>query len=181
MKRAGRVLVVDIYSAVVLEATGRETIPQSWWDDVRLYVPYRQRLKIKEERLFDELKRHSANRVFPEDLPAIGNRAVVLFRPPLMSDRGIGSMLDGARLTYSMWEGYLEHDGSKRVIAWLDANGIAWETIHTSGHAPVRDLKRLAAALSARRLVPIHSFETASFGEYFENVERQEDGVWWTV
>ena len=180
-KRAGRMLVVDLYSAVVLEATGRDTIPQSWWDDVRLYVPFRQRLKIKEERLFDEMKRHSANRVFPEDLPEIGNRAVVLFRPPLMSDRGIGSVLDGARLTYSMWEGYLEDDSSIRVVAWLDANGIPWETIHTSGHASVEDLKRLAAALSARRLVPIHSFETASFGEYFENVERQEDGIWWTV
>ena len=169
------------YSAVVLEATGRRTIPQSWWDDVRLYVPLRQRVKVKEERLFDELKRHSANRVFPGDLSVIGYRAVVLFRPPLMSDAGIGSLLDGAQLTYSMWEGYLEQEGSRRVVAWLDANGIPWETIHTSGHAPVRDLQRLAAALSPRRLVPIHSFETAKFGEYFDNVERQEDGAWWAV
>ena len=35
-KRTGRLLVIDVYAAVVLEATGRATIPQSWWDDVRL-------------------------------------------------------------------------------------------------------------------------------------------------
>ena len=67
------------------------------------------------------------------------------------------------------------------MLAWLEANGIPWETIHTSGHAPVRDLKRLAAALVPCRLVPIHSFETARFADYFANVERQEDGVWWTM
>ena len=38
-KRTGRVLVVDLYAAVVLRATGRDTIPQSYWDDVRVYVP----------------------------------------------------------------------------------------------------------------------------------------------
>lgn len=98
-----------------------------------------------------------------------------------MRDRGVGAALDGARLTYSMWQGYLEQDSSRRVLAWLDANGITFGTVHTSGHAPVRDLKRLASALAPTRLVPIHSFETARFGEYFSNVERQEDGVWWTV
>ena len=35
-KRTGRVLLIDLYTAVVLEATGRDTIPQSDWVDVRL-------------------------------------------------------------------------------------------------------------------------------------------------
>ena len=32
-------LLIDLYTAVVLEATGRDSIPQSDWDDVRLYIP----------------------------------------------------------------------------------------------------------------------------------------------
>ena len=56
---------------------------------------------------------------------------------------------------------------------------IPWRTIHTSGHASVRDLKRLATALAPRALVPIHSFETGRFGEFFENVVQREDGEWW--
>ena len=180
-KRTGRVLVIDLYTAVVLEATGRSSIPQSWWDDVRLYIPHSQRVHIKRNELFDELKRHSANRVFPEQLQALGHRAVMLFRPHMMWDHGVGEALDGARLSYSMWGGYLQQDASRRVLDWLGANDIPYSQIHTSGHASVPDLQRLAAALAPRRLVPIHSFETARFGEFFANVDRQEDGVWWAV
>ena len=180
-KRAERRLLIDLYTAVVLEATGRSTIPQSHWGDVGLYVPFRQRLHVKEHKLFGDLRRHSANRVYPEDLAALGERSVMLFRPHFMQDHGVSTVLAEARLTYSMWPGYLKHEGSRRVLDWLRANTIGFETIHTSGHASVRDLQRLAAALSPGRLVPIHSFETARFGEYFENVDRKEDGVWWTV
>ena len=180
-KRAGRWLLIDLYTAVVLEATGKRTIPQSHWEDVGLYLPFRQRLHVKEHRLFGDLRRHSANRLYSEDLQAQRLRSVMLFRPHFMQDRGVSTVLDEARLTYSMWPGYLEHGVSRRVLDWLEANAIPFETIHTSGHASVGDLQRLATALSPRRLVPIHSFETARFGEYFENVDRKEDGVWWTV
>lgn len=180
-KRTGRLLVIDLYTAVVLEATGRGTIPQSSWDDVRLYVPHGQRVHVKEHRLFGDLDRHSGNRVYPEDLARIRDKAVVLFRPLLMRDHGIAGVLDGARLTYSMWRGYLEHESSRRVLAWLNANGVPWGSIHTSGHASVRDLQRLSKALAPHRLVPIHSFETGQFAEHFANVHRQEDGLWWEV
>ena len=68
-KRTGRVLLIDLYTAVVLEATGRDTIPQSDWDGVKLYIPHSQRVHIKKNALFDDLTRHKANRIIPEDLP----------------------------------------------------------------------------------------------------------------
>ena len=180
-KRTGRVLVIDLYTAVVLEATGRNSIPQSDWDEVRLYTPHRQRVQIKENALFGDLDQHKANRIFPEDVPGLANRAVMLFRPMMMSDNGMKAVLDGARLSYSMWQGYLRDDSTKKVRDWLDERGIPLESIHTSGHASVADLKRFAGAITPRRLVPIHSFETGRFGEFFDNVHRQEDGVWWEV
>ena len=103
----------------------------------------------------------------------------MLFRPPMMRDEGVGFALDGAGFTYSMWGGYLTDAYGRRVIDWLEKHGIPWQAIHTSGHASVLDLKRFAAALAPRRLVPIHSFETGRFGEFFDNVVRKEDGVWW--
>ena len=180
-KRTGRVLLVDLYTAVILAATGRNTIPQSDWDGVRLYTPKRQRGFIKEHGLFADLKRHSSNRVFPEQLAGLKDRAVMLFRPLMMSDNGVKLVLEGAKLSYSMWQGYLRHDSTKRVRNWLDERGIPLKVVHTSGHASVADLKRFAGALAPRRLVPIHSFETGRFGEFFDNVHRQEDMVWWEV
>lgn len=180
-KRSGRVLVVDLYTAVVLEATGRDSIPQSDWPEVGVYTPYRQRRLIKERELFADLGRHGTNRIFPEALPGLKGRAVMLFRPMTMYDRGVKNVLDGAKLTYSMWQGYLKDETGRKVTKWLEDNDIPLQTIHTSGHASVADLRRFASALAPRRLVPIHSFETARFGEFFDNVAQQEDGVWWDV
>ena len=180
-KRSGRVLVVDLYTAVVLEATGRDSIPQSDWPEVRVYTPDGQRRLIKERELFTDLGRHGANRIFPEALPGLKGRAVMLFRPMTMWDRGVKNVLDGAGFTYSMWQGYLKDETGRKVTKWLRDNDIPLRTIHTSGHASVADLRRFASALAPRRLVPIHSFETARFGEFFDNVAQQEDGVWWDV
>ena len=80
-----------------------------------------------------------------------------------------------------MWKGYLKEESTRRVTGWLEEKGIPWQVLHTSGHASVADLQRFAAAIAPRRLVPIHSFETARFVEFFDNVDRQEDGVWWEV
>ena len=180
-KRTGRLLLIDLYTAVVLEATGRDTIPQSHWPEVRLYIPQRQRVLIKENGLFADLEQHSPNRVFPEDLPGLAERAVMLFRPLAMSDRGVQSVLEGTGFTYSMWEGYLKEDYSRRVLDWLDRHGIDWQSIHTSGHAAAADLQRFAAALAPRALVPIHSFEPGRFPELFDNVVPRRDGEWWNV
>ena len=131
-KQADRVLIVDLYVAVVLEATGRASIPQAAWPNVRLYIPQRQRVHIKDKKLFGDLDRHSANRIFSEQLPGLKDRAVMLLRPFMIHDSGVGSVLDGAGFTYSMWKGYLKDETARRVVAWLDKHGIPWQTIHTS-------------------------------------------------
>ena len=180
-KRTGRVLLIDLYTAVVLEATGRDRIPQANWDEVSVYIPHAQRVAIKNRGLFADRDRHNANRVFDEALPGIAKRAVMLFRPPTMGDYGVQRVLDGAGFTYSMWEGYLRERSSLKVLNWLEQHGIPQRTIHTSGHASVADLKRFAAALGPQTLVPIHSFETPRFGEFFDNVVHKKDGEWWGV
>ena len=180
-KRAGRVLVIDLYTAVILEATGNNNIPKSGWGEVKIYIPQRQRVHIKKNELFNDLERHNVDRVFPQQLPRLGSRAVMLFRPMMMTDKGVKSILDGAALSYSMWEGYLKMESTRRARTWIEENNIPMQVIHTSGHASVSDLKRFAAALAPRRLVPIHSFETGRFAEFFDNVVQQEDGIWWEV
>ena len=182
-------LLIDLYTAVVLEATGRDTIPQSDWDGVRLYIPQSQRVHIKKNALFDDLARHKANRIFAEDLPDLRKRAVMLFRPMMMRDRGASAALEGAGLTYSMWEGYLKEKSVQRVVTWLKERDIPWQVIHTSGHASAVDLQRFAAALTrparscpstrSRRAVspsssPMSSRRRTAFGGRFEESKSQE-------
>lgn len=80
------------------------------------------------------------NRIFPEDLPGLSGRAEMLFRLMLMGDWEVQSVLDGPRLTYSMWQGYLKVERSRKARKWMEASSIPLESIHTSGHASVADL-----------------------------------------
>lgn len=80
-----------------------------------------------------------------------------------------------------MWGGHLDQEYTRGIVQSLERRGVSWGSIHTSGHAAVRDLQPFARALEPRTLVPIHSFETARFAEFFGNVAQKEDGVWWEV
>jgi len=51
-KRTGKTLVIDLYAAAILEATGNDSIPQSSWPSVALYVPESQRRLIKRNKWF---------------------------------------------------------------------------------------------------------------------------------
>jgi len=88
----------------------------------------------------------------------------------------MGRCLEGANLIYSLWPYYLKDECFQWFQDWLEKHQIPLTHCHTSGHAPVADLKRLAKAISAKRLVPIHSFEPDSYPNFFENVELKNNG-----
>ncbi len=57
-KRTGRTLILDLYAAAVLAATGNPRIPQSNWSGVAVFVPHHQRVQIKRTGRFDLLTAH---------------------------------------------------------------------------------------------------------------------------
>lgn len=179
-KRTGRTLIIDLYAAEILRATGNPNIPQSHWPDVALYVPHYQRVQIKRSGRFDLLDLHDRNRLYPEALAAIASRASFLFRPAMLRDLGKADCLSGALAIWSQWDGYLKVDRGVMLLAELSARGIPLVHLHTSGHASIRDLRRLAEAVAPRRLVPIHTFEAQRYPELFgSNVDIKPDGEWW--
>lgn len=179
-KRSGRRMVIDLYAAAILEATGKpETIPQSSWPEVALFVPNPQRAKVVPNQWGDLLTHHSTNRIYPEHLRRNPGGFVMLFRHHLMVELALDRCLSGARYIYSMWEGYKERESHGQIRSWLERHGIPELDIHCSGHATIADLKRLATAINPRRLVPIHSFMPERYPELFEHVEPHPDGEWW--
>ena len=157
-KRTGRKLIIDLYIAAILEATGNVNLPQSDWSDVALYVPQAQRVQIKENTWFDLLKRHSANRIFIENLKKVSNKSTLLFRPLHRFDLERGECLSAAVFIYSQWEGYWEQGVYDMLKDWLVRHSIPRHSIHTSGHASPGELKKLVSAINPRSVVPIHSF-----------------------
>jgi len=190
-KQTGRTLVIDLYASAVLEATGNLKLPQSSWDGVALFMPKSQRIKVKNNRWFGLLRRHSKNRIFimghpkkkqwPKDLIQKNpEKYVLLFRPLHIGDLEQGNCLAGASYIYSQWEGYRERKDFDEVNAFLKRHGIKDHHIHTSGHASPADLQNFVTALKPKKVVPIHSFEPERYKELFENVEIHKDGESWT-
>lgn len=180
-KQTGRTLVIDLYTAVILEATENKNLPQSDWPEIALFIPQSQRVQIKNNKWFDLLKRHSKNRIFIEGLHEIAAKSVLLFRPLHIRDLERANCLNGAVYVYSQWEGYWEDDSYSALRKWLTKQNIPKISIHTSGHASPADLKRFAAALRPGKVVPIHTFMPERYLVLFENVDFHNDGKWWEV
>lgn len=180
-KRADRTLIIDLYTAAILEATGSSKIPQSFWPHMALFVPQRQRVQILKNASFDLLKKHAQHRIYADGLRGMAHQAVLLFRPLHMRDLEASGVLEGATFAYSQWQGYLEESSSAYWQGWLRQHGIPTRYIHTSGHASPSDLRRFANALAPKRLVPIHSFAPEKYPRQFENVISFPDGEWWEV
>ena len=105
----------------------------------------------------------------------------MLFRPSMTEDIERAKCLEGVSLIYSLWSGYLKDGRYQWFIDWLDKHQVPIIRCHTSGHASLPDLQKLANAISAKRLVPIHTFEPDSYKLFFDNVEKRKDGEIWTV
>jgi ribonuclease J len=182
-KRSNRSLIIDLYTAAILEATGNPRIPQSHWPEIWLYIPERQRGLIKQEQLFDLLNRHSQNRIFPEDLWRITNRSVLLFRPIHIRDLERAVTLTDATYIYSQWEGYWNQESNEYLRIWIESKSIPKISLHTSGHASPIDLQRFASAMSPKKIVPIHTFNPQKYKELFPliPVSMHRDGKKWTV
>ncbi|WP_262269572.1 MBL fold metallo-hydrolase [Microvirga yunnanensis] len=180
-RRTGRMLVLDLYAMEVLRATGNLNIPQVGWPKLAVYIPQYQRVRIKRMNRFDLLAPYKSSRIYPEALAKLASRAVMLFRPAMLADVDRVRMASSTRAIWSQWDGYLKDGAGQKLRDDLEARSIPLEVIHTSGHASIRDLKRLAQAFNPGALVPIHTFEADRFASYFENVVRRTDGEWWEV
>jgi ribonuclease J len=180
-KRTGRTLLLDIYAMEVLRATGNANLPAPGWPNLAVYVPRYQQQRIKDTRRFDLLEPYKKARIYREDIAEIGDKAVMLFRPAMMRDVETANLWPRARAIWSQWDGYLKAGAGARLKGDLAVLGVPFEVIHTSGHASISDLKRLASAIAPKALVPIHTFEGDKFADFFENVVRRADGEWWGV
>lgn len=180
-RRSGRTLVIDLYTATVARATGRTSIPQPGFDGLGVYVPQRQLRHIIETKEFHRVSEIADVRLFAEDLAA-QRGSLAYFGASSTATELIeaGALHDGA-VVWSLWEGYLDQQTGRRLRALLAEAEVPLLHHHTSGHADVEDLLRLADAFAPARIVPIHSEAADQFTEHFPRVELHADGEWWRV
>ena len=180
-RRAGRRLVLDLFGVAVTAATGNPNIPQAGWDEVQVFVPHSQRRRVIEEKAFARIDPIRGARVYPTELAREANELVLTFRHSMRRDVERAGCLSGASALWSMWPGYLDAPSGEATRSWLDSHGIPLQVAHASGHATVADLQRLARAIDATGVVPVHTSAPADFPSLFEGAELRRDGEWWDL
>ncbi len=186
-KRTNKFLVIDVYSAWILDMVRKQStgIPAIEWNEIKVFEHPGQLNKIRDSS-FDEFrnrvkKQRAGNSVFehPSDY-------VYFVRCP---NEALVKKLRGKEkinIIYSQWEGYLKEEHKNYCTDNINtlkvANDISFQSIHTSGHATVPDLMRFAKALNPKMIVPIHTTYPDKFKKEFEkegmtNIALWDDGI----
>lgn len=180
-KRSGRQLIIDLYTAHILRATGNEHVPQAEWSEIKVYLPKSQKRQIIQKKEFQLAESYKSSRIYPEHLRIETPHSVMLFRPGMVRELEEAACIGGSRLINSVWSGYMKEEKQKPLLDWLEKNGIPLDYCHTSGHAAVGDLLKLRNAFPCAVVVPIHTEHPGRFEELFGNAQQHDDGAWWDV
>lgn len=175
-KRTGRTLVIDLYTADVLDRIGEATrLPRAGFPNLKVVVTSGLRRSYGLQGRDDFVARMARDGVSAGKVPA---RAVVMLRRALIRDYEHKGLLPTAEdaFNFSMWRGYLKDPYHAEPLEWCRRAGADVAYIHTSGHASPADLQAFAAAIGARAVVPVHGQNWDAEHAGFENVVRLRDG-----
>lgn len=175
--RAGRTFVADAYMAALIRAAAMRRLPDLLGHpNVRIFLPAAQKRMIVRERAFALIEPYRAQRIYARELCAHPERHVMMFRAS-MANEAARLSLQGGALIYALWPGNLTRDRID-LRAFVQAHGMAFHLLHSSGHADVEDLRRLAQSVAPRRLIPIHTEAPDAVGRLHRSYVAVGDGEW---
>jgi ribonuclease J len=178
-KRAGRTMVVDLYTADVLETLkDYGQIPAPGWDNLKVLITrsFARLYRMKGRGEFvDRMAKHGIAARALTQSPA---QWTCMVRPSLIRDMTSAGVVPSAddAWCWSMWKGYLGDEDGRRVEDWFGVGGARAVHLHTSGHASPADLRRFAAAIDPAVMVPIHGNTWDANADGFPPIRRLKDG-----
>jgi ribonuclease J len=173
-QKAGRVFVVDAYTAFVLYLIGnRARVPRPNRDmGVRVYFN-----ELFERRNLTNIReKFQADRIELSEVLAEPTKFVMAFRPSMREFDFHGSLPPRSRCLYGYWKGYLIRPDWVELQAHIAHIGGDFIQAHVSGHAYVADIVDFVNSVDAKTVIPIHTFEPQMYEQYFDNVLLLRDG-----
>lgn len=178
---AKKILVIDLYQFYLLKQLEdfSHRLPPHPDDNLRILYIQAHAATIADKIDQNFLYKWKKFKIETEEI--LVQRKDMVLRIPLSSMQRIAKKMEKERplhdasFIYSMWSGYLK--SNPKFKEFTDQYKIPIKIIHTSGHAYLHDLKRLAEALKPRIIVPIHTLSGDEFKNHFANVYRLDDGV----
>jgi ribonuclease J len=182
--KAGRTLVIDLYTAEVMEAIAEfGKLPRPGGKNVKVVVTSafaRMYRRTGREAFVEQMVPHGISAAKLAETP---ERWVVMVRPSLIRDYVPKGVMPNAHdvWCWSMWRGYLGNEDGALVSKWFKDGGSRACHIHTSGHASPAVLQSFAHAINAKQLVPIHGAAWDGDTTGFPFIRRLADGESMTI
>jgi len=186
-KRTGRIFVVDIYTAWILEKISfiSAKSPKIDWPLIKVLsrgrtaASHYKTVKTNPEYFGGFVKSlyKNGNMITEEEILETPSRYFIKSSFVQRFKEMLG--VDSISVIYSMWLGYLdEKNSSYSYLPKLNHDpGVKIIPIHTSGHAVIEDLKRMVDAIKPKKLIPIHTDHREKYFEQFSCVYQLNDGV----
>lgn len=177
--KANRTLVIDLYTAEVLELLAEyANLPQPGWKQIIVVITSAFADLYRSKGREEFVTRMASHGVAAHHLNDTSSRWVVMTRKSLIRDYARRNVTPGPddAWSWSMWRGYLDGQDGQAAKAWFDANGALACHLHTSGHASPNDLRAFAKAVGAACVVPIHGAAWDTHADGFSAIRRLRDG-----
>ena len=171
-RRAGRTFVADVYLAHILAALNRPSLPRP-----PVFLPAKMKSKLMREQNTSVVMPFRRRRIYPEQIAGRASNLVMMFRTSMMEEFEGLNCLKGGKLIYSQWPGYLDRD-RVNIKAWCSSHGLDFDILHTSGHADTHTLTKLAQAVAAKRVIPVHTDAPERLRDLIPNSTPIHDDEW---
>ena len=168
--KTNKILVVDVYVAKILKELStfaKIPYPSKEFKNLKVMFPYYTSRRLKNEGNKTILYQFTNYKITKEEISNQADKIVMLVRPSMQKDLENIKGIDGGNLIYSMWEGYLQKSGTKKLLDYLTNRNFTIHKIHTSGHADTQTLKQMVEAIKPKNIVPIHTFSKSEYSGIF--------------
>lgn len=184
-KRTGKFIVIDFYTAWILELMKKVStkVTTMDWENVFVYAHYRHDKALKNyPDIFGNFrKRVYRQRITKEVLRQAPDKYLWIGKMSQFAIMDLYKEYGPINVIYSQWLGYLDGIegqcyGAKEVSSYRDDPNVNYTYAHTSGHAPINDLQRFANAMNPRYLIPVHTKYPQDYVDIFHNVRLLNNG-----
>jgi len=158
--RGRRTMVIDPYQAFVLHLVNSRRLP----DPLRQLAPLimagprfpfgRASRRLHEKAWFKDLQ---GRLIDPARIVEAPDRYLILYRDSMREWLFPLGLPPETTCIFSYWPGYVREERVKSMRRDVDAAGGRFVLRHASGHAHPDDLFSLVAAISPRRILPVHT------------------------
>lgn len=178
-KGVGRTLVVDLYTAEVMEMLAQfGRLPHPDWGHIKVVVT-RGLARMYEKTGREEfVKRMLPYGISAKALAENPSKWVVMTRKSLIRDYEKSGVVPtpADAWSWSLWRGYLDEGDGVMLREWFESRGCPACHIHTSGHASPADLREFASCINPKLLIPVHGVAWDDERAGFSNILRLADG-----